>query len=169
MKPHGIRKSVFLLMGLTCLATTPARGAAGDFQRAVDSFRNCQVHRNPFATMLLRTVAAPAADRRGPPQRMQGEIEGAIVHETEREFQTATVRPAGPARFAGLSVSSLAATTCREGECGMAVYTLNFDGAAATARRRLAAVAVQSRRAGGRLEFVDRGARGASLVCDFST
>lgn len=169
MTRHGIRKWLFLSLGLACLAAGPARGAPGDFQRAVDSFRNCQAHRNRFTTMLLRSVTAPAAEQRVLLQRMQGEIDGGIVHGIEREFRTATVRPAGPARFAGLPVSSVAATTCQDGDCGMAVYEMNFDGVDAAARRRIASVARQSRRAGGRLEFVDRGARGASLVCDVST
>lgn len=165
----GIRKLMWLSLCLTGLATGPARAAPGDFQRAVDSFRNCQVHRNAFATMLLRSVAAPEADRRRWRQRLQGEIDGDIVLGIEREFKTATVRPAGPARFAGLPVSSLAATTCKDGECGMAVHEMNFDGIDAAARRRLASMANPSRRPGVRLEFVDHGARGASLVCDFST
>jgi hypothetical protein len=151
---------------LVALSTAlPGAAAAGDFQTAADSFRGCRINRHPLGEALFRSIAGPASTRTALRARYGSEIAGDPTSRIETDFKTATIKPNGPVSFAGVPVSSLAATTCKGGECGLAVYWLNFDQLDATQRRQLKSAA-DRRRAPGRLEYTDHGAKGASMVCD---
>lgn len=157
-----------LLPLLTALASVGAPAAAGgdEFQTTVDKFRRCELNRSPLAVALLRSAGGDKAAEAKLRRDHGSQLARAVSYKVEGDFRTATVVPAGGALFAGVPVDNLAASTCKGGECGMAVYWLNFERPSAAERQRLRTVVAQARRGKSVLEFIDHGALGASLACD---
>lgn len=168
MKSKISAHAVALLATLAATGPAISAPAGSEVQQAADAFWRCStVGRNKFASAVFDSIAAyPPVRQTVLLKKYSNAIVGKPSFETEGEFKTVKVRPAEPVTFANVPVTSFGATTCKGGECGMAVYWLNFDNLGPADRKQLKTAVAKAPRGKPRPEIADQGAKGISVVCD---